>query len=83
MNENSQLERTVLDAYFSTRANGVTPSQKSLFVDDNKTTAEIIEALESTYPLTQQDVVDYMTENGFHLMPDESGGLVWEIWRLR
>ena len=83
MNENSKIERTVLDAYFSTRANGVTPSQKSLFVEDNKTTAEIIEALDSTYPLTQQDVVDYMWEKGFQLFPDESGGLVWKIWRLK
>ena len=83
MNENSKIERTVLDAYFSTRANNVTPSQRSLFVEDNKTTAEIIEALDSTYPLTQQDVVSYMSENSFLLEPDESGGLVWKIWRLR
>lgn len=83
MNENSKIERTVLDAYFSTRANGVTPSQRSLFVEDNKTTAEIIEALDSTYPLTQQDVVSYMSENSFLLEPDESGGLVWKIWRLK
>lgn len=83
MNENSKIERTVLDAYFSTRANGVTPSQRSLFVEDNKTTAEIIEALDSTYPLTQQDVVSYMSENDFLLEPDESGGLVWKIWRLK
>ena len=41
MNENSKIERTVLDAYFSTRANNVTPSQRSLFVEDNKTTAPI------------------------------------------
>lgn len=83
MNENSKIERTVLDAYFSTRVNGVTPSQRALFVEDNKTTAEIIEALDSTYPLTQQDVVSYMSENGFLLEPDESGGLVWKIWRLK
>lgn len=83
MNENSKIERTVLDAYFSTRANNIPPSQRSLFVEDNKTTSEIIEALDSTYPLTQQDVVGYMSENGFLLEPDESGGLVWKIWRLK
>ena len=83
MNENSKIERTVLDAYFSTRANNIPPSQMSLFVEDNKTTSEIIEALDSTYPLTQQDVFDYMSENGFLLEPDESGGLVWKIWRLK
>lgn len=83
MNENSKIERTVLDAYFSTRANNIPPSQMSLFVEDNKTTSEIIEALDSTYPLTQQDVVGYMSENGFLLAPDESGGLVWKIWRLK
>lgn len=83
MNENSKIERTVLDAYFSTRANNIPPSQRSLFVEDNKTTSEIIEALDSTYPLTQQDVFDYMSENGFLLEPDESGGLVWKIWRLK
>ena len=64
MNENSKIERTVLDAYFSTRANNIPPSQRSLFVEDNKTTSEIIEALDSTYPLTQQDVFGYMSENG-------------------
>ena len=83
MNENSKIERTVLDAYFSTRANNIPPSQRSLFVEDNKTTSEIIEALDSTYPLTQQDVFGYMSENGFLLGPDESGGLVWKIWRLK
>lgn len=83
MNENSKIERTVLDAYFSTRANNIPPSQRSLFVEDNKTTSEIIEALDSTYPLTQQDVFGYMSENGFLLKPDESGGLVWKIWRLK
>ena len=83
MNENSKIERTVLDAYFSTRANNIPPSQMSLFVEDNKTTSEIIEALDSTYPLTQQDVFGYMSENGFLLEPVESGGLVWKIWRLK
>ena len=83
MNENSKIERTVLDAYFSTRANNIPPSQSNLFVEDNKTTSEIIEALDSTYPLTQQDVFGYMSEKGFLLEPDESGGLVWKIWRLK
>ena len=83
MNENSKIERTVLDAYFSTRANNIPPSQSNLFVEDNKTTSEIIEALDSTYPLTQQDVFGYMSENGFLLEPDEAGGLVWKIWRLK
>lgn len=84
MNEINKIERNVLDAYFSTRVNNAPPpSQSNLFVADNKTTLEIVEALDSTYPLTQQDVVSYMTEHGFILEPDESGGLIWKIWRLR
>ena len=84
MNEINKIERNVLDAYFSTRVNNAPPpSQSNLFVADNKTTSEIIEALDSTYPLTQQDVFGYMSENGFLLKPDESGGLVWKIWRLK
>ena len=66
MNEINKIERNVLDAYFSTRVNNAPPpSQSNLFVTDNKTTLEIVEALDSTYPLTQQDVVSYMTEHGY------------------
>lgn len=84
INEIYKIERNVLDAYFSTRVNNAPPpSQSNLFVADNKTTLEIVEALDSTYPLTQQDVVSYMTEHGFLLEPDESGVLIWKIWRLR
>ena len=61
MNEINKIERNVLDAYFSTRVNNAPPpSQSNLFVTDNNTTLEIVEALDSTYPLTQQDVVSYI-----------------------
>ena len=83
MKEND-LENMVLDAYFSTRAPKVdTVDYSAIYVEDSQTTEEIVEALSSTYPLTQQTVVEYMVNHGYLLVPEIDGSLVWKIWRIR
>ena len=83
MNENENevdIVKTVLDAYFSTRnPNGTMLNS----VVDDKTTQDIIDDLQETLAVTDEDVVKYMVLHGYMLTNAEDGTPVWRIYRMR
>lgn len=83
MNENEKevdIVKTVLDAYFSTRSpNG---SMLNSVVDD-KTTQGIIDDLQETLGVTDEEVVKYMVLHGYMLTNAADGTPVWRIYRMR
>ncbi len=83
MNENEKevdIVKTVLDAYFSTRCpNG---SMLNSVVDD-KTTQDIIDDLQETLSVTDEEVVKYMVLHGYMLTNAADGTPVWRIYRMR
>ena len=78
--EGMRIEQVILDAYFSTRnPNGTMLNS----VVDDKTTQDIIDDLQKTLAVTDEDVVKYMVLHGYMLTNAEDGSPVWRIYRMR
>ena len=52
-------------------------------VVDDKTTQDIIDDLQETLAVTDEDVVKYMVLHGYMLTNAEDGSPVWRIYRMR
>lgn len=82
-NENDELDldKVVLDSYFSSRANN--DVIKGSYVPDCKTTQEIIDDLNTTLELKDRTVVEYLIKHGYILENREDGTPVWRIFRMK
>lgn len=67
----------LLDSYFQFRAS----LPEAGYIQENKTTQQIQDELNSMYPLTAGDIVRYMTAHGFSTLTEPDGTVSWAIWR--
>lgn len=77
----SNLEKTVLDSYFSTRE----PVYNQLVfpIEERKTTLQIQDDLNPVLCISDTVIVEYMISHDFQLVPEEDGSLVWQMYRMR
>ncbi len=75
-----QLEKTVLDAYFSIRHPTMQEAPEGTALDF-KNTQDIIDDLRNIIFLSEESVVRYLVEHAYQLKPAIDGTLRWEIYR--
>ena len=77
----SDIEKAVLDSYFSTRQ----PVFQNMThtVDEKKTTLQVQDDLLPTLRITDEVIVDYMLQSGYLLVQDDDGSPIWQMWRMR
>ena len=67
----------LLDSYFMFREN----LPKDGYIQENKTTQQIQDELESMYSVTTGEIVGYMLEHDYSPTTEQDGTVVWAIWR--
>ena len=67
----------LLDSYFMFREN----LPKDGYIQENKTTQQIQDELESMYSVTTGEIVCYMLEHDYSPTTEQDGTVVWAIWR--
>ena len=67
----------LLDSYFMFR--DCLP--KVGYIQENKTTLQIMDELTPMMLLPTDDVVQYMLEHDYHTTTEQDGTVVWAIWR--
>lgn len=77
----SDIERAVLDSYFSTRQNVY--DRNLPLVEERKTTRQVMDDLLPTLRIDDDVVVDYMLSENYQLVQDDDGSPIWQIWRMR
>lgn len=77
----SNIEKAVLDSYFSTRQ----PVFQNMIhtVEEKKTTQQIQDDLLPTLKIEDSVIVDYMILSGYLLVQDDDGSPIWHMWRMR
>lgn len=73
----------VLEAYFSCRTPNDSPSMPDSYAEERKTTQQIQDELLPSMCINKEDIVIYMAEHGYILMPGDDGTPVWLMYRLR
>ena len=71
------FKRELLDGYFMFRR----PMPESGFFQENKTTLEIRDDLQPMYAVSDDEIIDYMTEQGYGMISRNDGSVAWAIWR--
>lgn len=72
-----EFARQLLDSYFMFRENLPTEG----YIQENKTTLQIMDELTPMMLLPTDDVVGYMLEHGYSTTTEQDGTVVWAIWR--
>ena len=72
-----EFARKLLDSYFMFREN----LPKEGYIQENKTTLQIMDELTPMMLLPTDDVVQYMLEHDYHTTTEQDGTVVWAIWR--
>lgn len=67
----------LLDSYFMFREN----HPKEGYIQENKTTLQIMDELTPMILLPTDDVVGYMLEHDYQPTTEQDGTVVWAIWR--
>jgi hypothetical protein len=79
-NDSQGVVGAILDAYFSMRApNG----SKDMYVEDDKTTRQIMDDLHDTQDIPQSVINEYLHSHGYILKLNEDGTPIWRIFRLK
>lgn len=76
----SDIERAVLDSYFSTRM--AVYDQNLSLVEERKTTLQVMDDLLPILAIEDSVIVDYMLWAGYLLVQDEDGSPIWQLWRM-
>ena len=71
----SDIEKAVLDSYFSTRQ--TVYDQNMSLIEERKTTLQVMDDLSPILTIEDSVIAGYM------LIQDGDGSPVWQIWRLR
>lgn len=66
----------LLDAYFQSRS----PEPVSGYMQENRTTQDIIDDMNPMMPLSMHLVVKYMFAHGYSPVPTGGGTVTWAIW---
>ena len=77
----SDIEKAVLDSYFSTRQTGY--DQNMSLIEERKTTLQVMDDLSPILTIEDSVIVDYMLWAGYMLIQEDDGSPVWQMWRLR
>lgn len=72
-----EFARQLLDSYFMFREN----LPRDGYIQENKTTLQIMDDLKPMMMLSTDDVVQYMLEHDYHTTTEPDGTVVWAIWR--
>ena len=72
-----EFARKLLDSYFMFREN----LPKEGYIQENKTTLQIMDELTPMMMLSTDDVVQYMMEHDYSTTTEQDGTVVWAIWR--
>lgn len=72
-----QFAQQLLDSYFMFREN----LPKEGYIQENKTTLQIMDELTPMMMLPTEDVVGYMLEHDYSTTTEQDGTVVWAIWR--
>lgn len=72
-----QFAQQLLDSYFMFREN----LPKEGYIQENKTTLQIMDELTPMMLLPTEDVVGYMLEHDYSTTTEQDGTVVWAIWR--
>ena len=51
------------------------------YLQENKTTQQIRDELLPMYPVSMDDIVDYMVQAGYSTTTEADGSVTWAIWR--
>lgn len=72
-----EFAKQLLDSYFMFRQN--LPGEG--YIQENKTTLQIMDELTPMMMLPTNDVVGYMLEHDYSTTTEQDGTVVWAIWR--
>lgn len=72
-----EFARQLLDSYFMFRRN----LPEAGFIQENKTTLQIMDELTPMMMLSTDDVVQFMIEHDYSTTTEQDGTVVWAIWR--
>lgn len=67
----------LLQSYFLRRDN----LPQDGYIEEGKTTQQIIDELQPMFPVEPDDVVKYMIDHGYALNTAPDGTVAWAIWR--
>ena len=74
---NEQFAQQLLDSYFLFRS----PLPKSGYIQENKTSLQIMDELMPMLTLGTETIVAYMTDHDYSTTTEQDGSVVWAIWR--
>ena len=72
-----EFAQQLLDSYFMFRDN----LPREGYIQENKTTLQIMDELTPMMLLSTEDVVRYMLEHDYQPTTEQDGTVVWAIWR--
>ena len=72
-----EFVQQLLDSYFMFREN----LPKDGYIQENKTTLQIMDELTPMMMLPTEDVVGYMLEHDYSTTTEQDGTVTWAIWR--
>lgn len=67
----------LLDSYFMFRDN----LPREGYIQDNKTTQQIMDELSPMMLLSTDDVVQYMLDHDYQMTTEQDGTVSWAVWR--
>ena len=70
------MRRKVLDAYFALRR----PMPEDGYIQQVRTTEEIQDDMVSMMDISKDEIIEYMTEQGYEPTTDKDGTVKWAIW---
>ena len=72
-----QFAQQLLDSYFLFRSN----LPQTGYIEENKTTLQIMDELTPMLTLSTDTIVGYMQEHEYSTTTEPDGTVVWAIWR--
>jgi hypothetical protein len=72
------VKRQILEAFFHFRSN----LPEVGYVQQNRSTQELLDELNTMYNFSENDIVDYLSDNDYAPTTEPDGSVKWAIWRL-
>ena len=75
--QQEQFAQQLLDSYFLFRR----PLPEDGYIQENKTTLQIMDELLPMMAVSTETVVGYMTDHDYNTTTEQDGTVSWAIWR--